>query len=393
MMCQKKSSRDKRAVELAGVFRLHAAKYCEENQLTSEQYKVIHAIQNCRTGILGGHVEGCDRCDHTCIAYNSCRNRHCPKCQSLCATKWLEKRRSELLPVPYFHMVFTLPHELNHLVMYNKKALYGLLFESAWKTVKTLGKDPKRLNGLMGMMSILHSWGQNLSQHNHVHCIVPGGALNDKKQWVGSNESYLFPVNVVSKLFRGTYVTKLRELYENKGLRLPDTENFDSLLNTLMKKEWVVYTKKPFAGPEKLLDYLGRYTHKIAISNYRILSCDENSVKFRWRDYADNNKLKVMTLKPEEFIRRFLSHVLPSGFMRIRCFGFLANACKAKQVNHIREKLSYVQKVPEAEKDIQTLMMALTGVDISLCPACKKGRLRIIKKLPTKFGNTVFDTS
>ena len=392
-MPQKNQRADQQRVELADVFRLHAESYCKENQLTSEQYKVIHAIQNCRTSALGGHVQACDHCGYEQISYNSCRNRHCPKCESLRTKQWLDKRRAELLPVDYFHMVFTLPHELNHLIMYNKKQLYGLLFESAWETVKTLGNDPKRLAGLMGMLAILHTWGQNISQHNHLHCIVPGGALTDQGRWKPSKKGYLFPVKVVSTMFRGVYISKLRALYKNQGLKLPNTDNIDSLLDQLMKKEWIIYTKKPFAGPQKLLDYLGRYTHKIAISNHRILSCDQHSVTFRWRDYADKNKVKVMKLTPHEFIRRFLSHVVPHGFMRIRCFGFLANACKAKNIQILQEKLAYATLESNIEKDTRTLMIEVTGKDIVVCPACKKGSLHMTRPFLSKFGRTMFDTS
>lgn len=383
-----------KSVGLADVFRLHGETYTQENQLTPEQYKVMHAIMNCRTAILGGHVDQCDSCGQLHVFYNSCRNRHCPKCQSLRTLKWLEDRRNELIPVQYFHVVFTLPHELNNLILYNKKQLYQLLFKSAWEAIKTLGKDPKRLDGLMGMLSILHTWGQNLSLHNHLHCIVPGGALTSDGKWNASKKGYLFPVKVISKMFRGIYVSKLRALYDKGELKLPDGENVNDLLDNLMKKSWVVYSKKPFAGPEKLLDYLGRYTHKIAISNHRILSCDENWVTFSWRDYSDDNKVKIMKLLPHEFIRRFLQHVVPAKFMRIRYFGFLANSCKAKNVETIRKELSYTPPSKD-EKDTQEIMFEVTGIDISICPACKKGQLHQIQKLFPKFtkDNTLFDTS
>jgi len=395
-MCTQKTSRDKGSVELADVFRMHFQQYCQQHKLTPEQYKVIHAIMNCRTAILGGHVKQCDYCGELHISYNSCRNRHCPKCQSLRTLKWLESRRRELLPVQYFHMVFTLPHELNNLILYNKQLLHGLLFQSVWETIKTLGKDPKRLGGLMGMLAILHTWGQNLSLHNHLHCIVPGGALVNRIKWNPSKKGYLFPVKVVSKIFRGIYISKLRKLYDDKKLKLPDTQKsntFNKLLDNLMEKDWVVYSKKPFAGPKKLLDYLGRYTHKIAISNNRILSCDKKSVTFKWRDYSDSNKSKIMKLHPGEFIRRFLSHIVPTGFMRIRFFGFLGNACKAKNIELIRKQLSHVQPKTDIKKDTKALMIELIGVDISICPVCKKGRLQTIQRLQPKFSNTIFDTS
>jgi hypothetical protein len=282
--------------------------------------------------------------------------------------------------------------------MYNKKILYDLLFRAAWEALKTLGHDKKRLGGEMGMLSILHTWGQTLTQHNHVHCIVPGGALNPfTNEWKHSKK-YLFPVTVLSTLFRGTYVNHLRVLYEEKQLKLPPEYanthiHFDQLLNTLMSKEWVVYAKPPFIGPEKLLNYLGRYTHKIAISNYRILACDANSVTFKWRDYADDNKEKIMTLHPHEFIRRFLTHVLPSGFMRIRSFGFLANSCKAKKIKIIQKQLGY-KPAPKTEKNnVATLMLDLTGIDITLCTLCKVGKLIPINTIACKLNNPIFDTS
>jgi len=279
--------------------------------------------------------------------------------------------------------------------------LYSLLFQAVWETLKTLGADPKRLGGEMGMLAVLHTWGQTLTQHNHLHCIVPGGALKRNAKWAAAaTKTFLFPVKVLSKIFRGIYVSKLREAYQQHKLKLPDklsteltSTDFDQLLNTIMKKEWVVYAKAPFAGPEKLLNYLGRYTHKIAISNYRLLACDEQAVTFKWRDYADDNKEKVMQLKPHEFIRRYLSHVLPDGFMRIRSFGFLANACKGKKVKLIQTLLNHEPPKPEKKKSIAALMLEFTGKDITLCPACKKGRLKRISDIPSKFNAVIYDTS
>ena len=388
-MCGQEDAQEKRPVELSDVFRMHRESYCNNNTLSPQQYKVINALCNCRTSVLGGHVEQCDHCDNIHVSYNSCRNRHCPKCQSLKTAQWLENRQKELLPVQYFHVVFTLPHELNTLVLYNKQELYSCLMQSVWKTIKTLGEDPKRLNGLMGMIAILHTWGQNLSSHNHIHGIVPGGALVNGDQWQSSKSNYLFPVKVMSTLFRGIFISGLRTLYEENKLKIPeDTDlktslnikkNFEALLHSLMEKPWVVYSKKPFAGPEQLLEYLGRYVNKIAISNSRILSCDEGSVKFKWRDYSDNNKVKIMDLKPEEFIRRFLSHVVPEGFMRIRFFGFLANASKKENVKKIRALLSYSPIEEKQKKDIRTRMLELTGKDITLCQKCNKGHFYTIQ--------------
>jgi hypothetical protein len=385
---------------LGDIFRMHGESYVKNKTLLPQQHKVINALCNCRTAVLGGHVEQCDNCDHSCVSYNSCRNRHCPKCQSLKTARWLEARQKELLPVSYFHVVFTLPHELNTLVLYNKKELYSLLMKAVWETIKTLGKDPKRLNGLIAMMAILHTWSQNLLSHNHIHCIVPGVALTDEDKLNLSKSNYLFPVKVMSKIFRGIFIAGLKDLYKNKKLKLPDNIdaktifNFDTLLNSLMEKSWVVYSKEPFAGPEKLLDYLGRYVNKIAISNCRIISYDENSVKFKWRDYSDNNKVKIMELVPEEFIRRFLSHVVPEGFVRIRFFGFLANACKKENIETIRKLLSYEpEEVEVLKKDIKRLILELTGNDITLCPKCKIGHLYTMQTLPNKLPRTIINTS
>lgn len=398
-MCILAKRGSRSSVELADIFRMHGNAYAAVNTLTPEQYKVFNAITNCRTSALGGHLEQCDHCNAIQCAYNSCRNRHCPKCESFKAAQWLEDRKSELLPVRYFHVVFTLPHELNNLILYNKKILYNLLFTSAWETLKKLGQDPKRLHGTMGMHAILHTWGQNLLQHNHVHCIVPGGAIKFDGKWVTAKK-YLFPHKVLSKLFRGIFVSKLRNSYQQNELKLPDKltdkllkSNFNKLLDQIMTKDWVVYAKPPFAKTEDVINYLGRYTHKIAISNHRILSCDEQSVAFKWRDYADNNKEKIMYLKPEEFIRRFLSHVVPNGFMRIRSFGFLANACKANNINNIQQQLKYKPEKTDEKKDVATLWFKLTGKNITLCPICKNGNLKRISDIPSKFSGIIFDTS
>ena len=402
-MCEHKVTLDKCKLELGDIVRMHGESYCQKNILPPQYHKVLNAIRNCRTAVLGGHIDCCDNCGHTHISYDSCRNRHCPKCQSLKTLKWLEERQKELLPVPYFHVVFTLPHELNILVMYNKKELYSLLMQSVWETIKTFGEDPKKLNGLMGMIAILHTWGQNLFDHNHLHCMIPGGAIQNGNKWQPSKPDYLFSVKAMSIVFRGIFITGLRVLYDNSKLKIPDDSNlktslsvkanFEALLNGLMKKSWVVYSKHPFAGPKQLLNYLGRYINKIAISNHRIISCDEQAVTFKWRDYADNNTVKVMSLKPEEFIRRFLMHVVPTGFMRVRFFGFLANACKKKNIEIIRKLLNYTPVEIEQKKDVRSLMLKLTGNDIAICPHCKIGNLRAMQAIPNKLSKITHDTS
>ena len=384
-------------VELADVLRQHLANFQEENPaLSPEQYKAVHAIQNCRTAVLGGHVDKCDSCGFEKHSYNSCRNRHCPKCGALNTARWLAKRQAELLPVRYFHVVFTLPHALNNWVRYNQRALYNQLFRSAWHALNTLGQDTKRLGGQMGMLSVLHTWGQNLTTHNHVHCIVPGGALTKAGRWQGSTK-YLFPVTVISKLFRGHFVSNLRQLYDSEELKAPSDEayhQFSAMLKGFMKIDWVVYAKPPFDSPENVLQYLGRYTHKAAITNNRIIRSTKDAVTFMWRDYRDDNQQKIMQLKPNVFIRRVIDHVLPSGFNRIRSFGFLANAAKKKRLTQIKKFLGK----PITQEEIPLLtakdfIKQTTRVDISRCPKCKKGNwIRVTTLLP-KFGRTLWDTS
>jgi hypothetical protein len=382
------TSRDKVSVELADIFNLYGNSYIEQHRLSVAQHKAINAICNCRTAALGGNLQRCDCCGKEIISYNSCRNRHCPKCQTLAKARWLAARQAELLPVEYFHVVFTIPHELNFLAGYNQTLIYNILFKAAWGTIKDLGLDPKWLGGDMGMLAALHTWGQNLLQHIHLHCIIPGGALQNN-QWKSCKPGFLFPVRVISRKFRGTFVSLLRKAYQNNQLKLlgviADLANpaiFTRLLDELMQKEWCVYAKKPFNGANGTVDYLAKYVYKTAISNNRILSCSDNKVIFNWRDYSDHNKIKEMTLDAHEFIRRFLTHVLPNGFIRIRPFGFLANSCKAKKIQQILTLLGQEKPSKVKKESIDELMYRLTGIDINLCPHCKKGKLRTIKLLP-----------
>ena len=388
-MC-KHSSRTKSSAELSDIFNLYGDSYINQHKLSLVQHKAVNAIRNCRTAALGGNVQRCPCCGAEIISYNSCRNRHCPKCQALAKAKWLEARQAELLPVEYFHVVFTIPHELNFIVGYNQTLIYNILFKAAWITIKTLGMDKKRLGGLTSMLAALHTWGQNLLQHIHLHCIIPGGALADKK-WVSCKPGFLFPVRVMSKIFRGTFVSLLRQAYQNNELKaqgviaaFSDPKIFTNLLDQLMKKDWCVYSKKPFNGAKGAVDYLAKYVYKTAISNNRILSCDDGKVSFRWRDYSDHNKIKTMTVTADEFIRRFLIHILPDGFIRLRSFGFLANSCKAKNIQQILSLLNQdIQNIPTRKKEsVDELMLRLTGIDITLCPKCKIGRLQTIKTIP-----------
>lgn len=382
------SSRAKNSIELADIFNLYADSYIAKYTLSKEQHKAINAIRNCRTAALGGNVQRCSCCGAEFNSYNSCRNRHCPKCQTLAKERWLAARQAELLPVEYFHVVFTIPHELNCLTGYNQVTIYNILFKAAWDTILTLGKDTKRLGGLMGLLAALHTWGQNLSQHIHLHCIIPGGALTNNA-WISCKPGFLFPVKVISRMFSGIFVKLLSQAYENNQLKLQgavahlaNPAIFTALLNQLRQKAWCVYSKKPFAGAKGAVEYLAKYVYKTAISNNRILSCDNNRVTFNWRDYADHNKIKKMSLDNHEFIRRFLTHVLPDRFIRIRSFGFLANSCKAKNIQQILGLLTQnITISTKAKESTSELMLRLTGVDINLCPKCKKGRLQNIKTL------------
>lgn len=380
------SSRVRGSTELADIFNLHADSYIAKHGLSREQYKAVNAIRNCRTAALGGNVQRCSCCGAQFNTYNSCRDRHCPKCQGLAKARWLEARQAELLPVKYFHVVFTIPHELNIIAGYNQTLIYNILFKAAWRTICTLGKD--KLGGLMGMLAALHTWGQALLQHIHLHCIIPGGALTDSK-WISSKPRFLFSVKVMSTIFRALFVTLLRQAYKNNQLKLRGAaaklnqlELFDGLLDRLMSKSWCVYSKPPFNGAKGAVDYLAKYVYKTAISNNRILSCDNNKVVFNWRDYSDNNKIKTMKLDAHEFIRRFLFHILPDRFIRIRSFGFLANSCKAKKIQKIRALLNCKPKPPAKKESTDELMFRLTGIDINLCPKCKSGKLKTIKTIP-----------
>jgi hypothetical protein len=389
-MC-KHNNRAKSSTELADIFNLYGNSYIKQNKLSLVQHKAANAIRNCRTAALGGNVQRCSCCGAESISYNSCRNRHCPKCQALAKAKWLEARQAELLPVEYFHVVFTIPHELNFIVGYNQALIYNILFKSAWTTIQTLSMDKKRLGGLMSMLAALHTWGQNLLQHVHLHCIIPGGALSEKK-WISCKPGFLFPIKVMSKIFRGTFVSLLRQAYQNNELKvqgviadLADPKIFTALLDRLMEKDWCVYSKRPFNGAKGAVDYLAKYVYKTAISNNRILSCDDGKVSFKWRDYSDHNKIKTMIVTADEFMRRFLTHILPDGFMRIRSFGFLANSCKAKNIQQILILLNQdgQNTLVRKKESASELMYRLTGVDVTLCPKCKTGRLQTIKTIPS----------
>ena len=322
--------------EVADIIRAAGKSFIEKNRswLTGLHRKVLCAIERCRTAALGGHRDQCSRCGYqTAVSYNSCRNRHCPKCQTNARNKWLAARQRELLAVPYVHVVFTLPHELAPLALYNKKILYTLLFRASAATLLEIAADPKHLGAEIGFLSVLHTWGQNLLLHPHVHCVIPAGGLSpNHERWVHPRYPFFLPVKVLSRVFRGKFVAGLKQAFQKGDLCLPGAlqplkrrEAFRAFLRTLFRQDWVVYAKPPFGGPEHVLHYLARYTHRVAISNHRLVALHDGKVTFRWKDYAHGSKSRLMTLSVEEFLRRFLLHVLPRGFVRIRFFGLLAN--------------------------------------------------------------------
>jgi len=336
--------------EVADIIRAAGKSFIEKHRswLTGLHLKVLSAIERCRTAALGGHRDRCSRCGHTvAISYNSCRNRHCPKCQTNARDKWLLARRRELLPVPYVHVVFTIPHELAPLAFHNKKILYTLLFRTSAATLLQIAADAKHLGAEIGFLSVLHTWGQNLLHHPHVHCVIPAGGLSaDHQRWVHPRYPFFLPVKVLGRVFRGKFVAGLKRAHREGDLCLPGSlkplaqdRTFRSFLRSLFRQNWVVYAKPPFGGPEYVLHYLARYTHRVAISNHRLVEFTNGQVRFRWKDYAHGNKRRLMTLAAEEFLRRFLLHTLPRGFVRIRFFGFLANRRRATSLALCRRLL------------------------------------------------------
>jgi len=383
------------AITLGDILRSYGDDFRLSHNLCTVQEKALRAIANCRTAALGGHCSRCDHCGTEVIQYNSCRNRHCPTCQTVARLRWVEAREAELLPVPYFHLVFTLPHELNALAQGNPRCLYNLLFQSASSTLRTFANDPKYLGAEPSITMVLHTWGQNLNQHIHLHGIVSGGGLSaGGDRWIPSKHNphakklFLFPVKALSKCFRGHYITALRQAFEEGKLQFAGgtlqyaTETgFSTLLKQLHVKPWVVYAKRPFAGPQQVIRYLGRYTHRVAISNQRIISMDHDRITFRYKDYTDHDQQKTMALSITEFIRRFLLHILPNGFMRLRHYGILANRCRKTKLARCRELLN--QPAPElrAKESALELLMRVAGFDVTLCPICKIGHLQITKSL------------
>jgi len=368
------------ALEVADIFRRHGNVFraTQGDRLAHGQRRVMAAIESCRTATLGGHVERCQDCGETRIAYNSCRNRHCPKCQRLARLQWLADRRADLLPVAYFHVVFTVPEAIAAIALQNKAVAYDILFKAAADTVRLVAADPQHLGAETGMIAILHTWGQTLTHHPHIHCLVPGGGLASDGRWIGCRPGFFLPVRVLSRLYRRLFLERLQMAFDTGDLnffgslaRLIEPHAFAEHLKLVRRINWVVFAKRPFAGPQTVLDYLGRYTHRIAIANSRLLACENGQICFRWKDYRAGNKSKVMTLNANEFIRRFLLHVLPAGFRRIRHFGFLANACRAGKLPAIRAALQAPDPVPIVEpSDYRERYAIFTGRRIDLCPVC-----------------------
>ncbi len=368
------------ALEVADIFRRHGAAFRirQGRRLSGEQRRVMAAVEACRTAALGGHVEQCEGCSAVRIAYNSCRNRHCPKCQGLARLQWLADRRAELLPVAYFHVVFTLPAPIAAIALQNKAVVYDILFKAAGGTVSTVGADPRHLGAETGMIAVLHTWGQTLQHHPHVHCIVPGGGLRADGSWVGCRPGFFLPVHVMSRVYRRLFLDRL-EAAHRAGLlafsgtlaALSDPVAFAAHIAPLRRSPFVVYAKRPLCEPEKVIEYLARYTHRVAISNGRLLGDEDGRIAFRWKDYRAGSKAKAMTLAADEFIRRFLLHVLPRGFRRIRHLGFMANGRRAIKIAKVRAALQAppAEPVPEPA-DYRERYARLTGTRIDICPGC-----------------------
>ena len=374
-------------LEVADVFRSHGQHWRESHagHVSLEQLKVMSGVEHCRSEVLGGHVLQCPACEHTQIAYNSCRNRHCPKCQASAAKRWLAARQTELLPVDYYHVVFTLPQPISELAYYNKSVMYGLLLKAAAKALLTIGADTKHLGARLGVTFVLHTWGSAMIHHPHVHGIIPGGGLSlDGEKWVSCKAGFFLPVRVLSRLFRRLYLEGLREAYEQNKLLffgdcLPIEEEKPFLvwLNSQRKMDWYVYAKRPFAGPQAVLAYLSRYTHRVAIANSRLVAMDKQTVSFKWKNYRvkEQNRQRTMTLTHDEFIRRFLTHVLPSGFHRIRHYGLTANTGRKKSLGKARQLLNVNEPIIPLDKALSSEAKSHEPTPTFVCPCCGAGMI------------------
>jgi hypothetical protein len=393
--CHQAPARPRPVLEVADILRIYGDEYCREYNPPTEHRRIMKSLEICRTAKLGGHREKCDACGFERQAYNSCRNRHCPKCQTLAKEKWVRDRKRELLPVKYFHAVFTVPHQLNPIFLTNKKTCFNILFRSVNETLQQFAKDPRwKLSGQLGFIAVLHTWSQTLLDHFHLHCVIPAGALSPKRdRWISPpGDHFLFPVYGLSQVFRHKFLDHFKSAFRNNNLIFPGNtahlqtpRSFYRFLNPLYDEnaKWVVYLKHPFAGPESVLEYLARYTHRVAISNNRIISIKDGQVTFSYKKPRQDSRSKLITLPATEFIRRFLLHSLPPGFMRIRYFGYLSNISKSKAIPLIRQSLGQSPQLPEKiELSVKEMMLELTGIDITRCPRCHNGTMISFNNLP-----------
>jgi hypothetical protein len=398
---------DRPKLEVADIFRRYGAAYREKHRasMSTAQRRVMSAIEMCRTAALGGQIEQCNACGQQRICYRSCRNRHCPKCQSLARAEWIEHRQTELLNCEYFHVVFTVPDKIAAIAYQNKEVVYNILFQATAETLRTIAADPKHLGAEIGFFAVLHSWGSALLHHPHLHCVVPGGGISpDGTRWIPCKPGFFLHVRVLSLLFRRLFMERLQIAFDsgklqflNASERLRDRRAFVRYLEPLKKVKWVVYAKRPFAGPEQVLDYVGRYTHRIAISNNRLLDIEGGQVSFRYKDYRDQSQQKTMTLSAEEFIRRFLLHALPQGFHRIRYYGFLGNRNRQEKLALCRQLLGMAppmvqQQRPEVQ-DYRERYEELTGVSLRVCPVCRRGQMVLVETLAAPRRPAIKDSS
>lgn len=383
-----------RKIDIADILQEHIVDYQRKYPLQGQHYKIVHDVLSCRTAYLGGHVDKCDSCGTERITYNSCRNRHCPTCQNVPRERWLKARKAELLPINYFHTVFTLPHDLNPIILSNKKIMLDILFKSVAETLLTFGHNPKNgLGGKLGFIAILHTWDQKLNDHYHLHCLIPGGAVSeDWTRWISCKNEYLFNEEALGLVFRGKFIDYLTKAYISGKLHFPGIsasrgtqQGFQQLKDSLYSNKWVVSVREPIKRPEYVLEYLGRYTHRVAISNYRIVSLKDGMVTFKYKN-RKTNRMEKTTIKAVEFIRRFLLHALPKRFVRIRYFGFLANRNRTENLAKIRQFHGLPETEKIVEKSIEEMMLKLAGIDITLCPCCKKGKMQIVAEVPKYTG-------
>jgi hypothetical protein len=386
---------DRPKLEVADVIRRYGEAYRRQHgaSMSPTQWRVMSAIEVCRTAALGGHLERCDQCGYERNAFNSCRDRHCPKCQCLARAQWIEQRESELLDVPYFHVVFTVPEEIAAIAYQNKQVIYDILFQATAETLKTIAADPKHFGAEIGFFAVLHSWGSNLQFHPHLHCVVPGGGLSaDGQRWISCRPDFFLPVRVLSRLFRRLFLEALQHAFDSGKLAffkalepLRDRHAFVEFVDRMKDCDWVVYAKRPFAGPQQVLDYVGRYTHRVAISNNRLLDIANGQVSFEWKDYRAGGQVKTMTLSADEFIRRFLLHVLPDGFQRIRYYGFLGNRYRKQKLEHCRRLLGMTNRTDSrntAKTNYRDEYEELTGISLHQCPQCRQGHMIMVEILP-----------